>query len=163
MKIHILGGSGSGKTYISNILSEKLNLLHFDLDDIQWNNSFKIKRTDIQRNKMLHDILESNESYIIEGCYHIWPYESFEKADYIFYLYPPLLVRINRILKRYFKRKINNEPKQENFKRICKLILSYLKEDKKQHKETLAILNKYGKKVYCLKNSKEILEVLNII
>ena len=47
MKIHIIGCSGSGKTYLANALSKKYNISHFDLDDIQWDNNAKIwqKRT----------------------------------------------------------------------------------------------------------------------
>lgn len=33
MKIHIIGCSGSGKTYLANALSKKYNISHFDLDD----------------------------------------------------------------------------------------------------------------------------------
>ena len=39
MKIHIIGCSGSGKTYLSKKLSERLGIPRFDLDDIQWDNS----------------------------------------------------------------------------------------------------------------------------
>ena len=41
MKIHIIGCSGSGKTYLANALSKKYHISHFDLDDIQWNNNAK--------------------------------------------------------------------------------------------------------------------------
>ena len=41
MKIHIIGCSGSGKTYLANALSKKYNIFHFDLDDIQWDNNAK--------------------------------------------------------------------------------------------------------------------------
>ena len=41
MKIHIIGCSGSGKTYLANALSKKYHIPHFDLDDIQWNNNGK--------------------------------------------------------------------------------------------------------------------------
>ena len=36
MKIHIIGCSGSGKTYLATALAMKYNIPHFDLDDIQW-------------------------------------------------------------------------------------------------------------------------------
>lgn len=39
MKIHIIGCSGSGKTYLAKALSEKYNIPHYDLDDIQWDNN----------------------------------------------------------------------------------------------------------------------------
>lgn len=41
MKIHIIGCSGSGKTYLANALSKKYTIPHFDLDDIQWDNNAK--------------------------------------------------------------------------------------------------------------------------
>lgn len=38
IKIHIIGGSGSGKSYICEKISKKFNIPHFDLDDIFWDN-----------------------------------------------------------------------------------------------------------------------------
>ena len=35
MKIHIIGGSGSGKTYLAENLSKKYGIRHYDLDDLQ--------------------------------------------------------------------------------------------------------------------------------
>lgn len=39
MKIHIIGCSGSGKTYLAKALSKKYNIPHVCLDDIQWDNN----------------------------------------------------------------------------------------------------------------------------
>lgn len=39
MKIHIIGCSGSGKTYLAKALSTKYNIPHFDLDDIHCDNN----------------------------------------------------------------------------------------------------------------------------
>ena len=41
MKIRIIGCSGTGKTYLANILAKKYNIPHLDLDDIQWDNNDK--------------------------------------------------------------------------------------------------------------------------
>lgn len=38
-KIHIIGGSGSGKTYIADRISEKLDIKTYDLDELFWDNS----------------------------------------------------------------------------------------------------------------------------
>lgn len=62
MKIHIIGCSGSGKTYLANALSKKYNISHFDLDDIQWDNNAKEygkKRTLDERKALLQEILYS--------------------------------------------------------------------------------------------------------
>ena len=74
MKIHIIGCSGSGKTYLAKALSEKYNTPHFDLDDIQWDNNaggYGVKMPLENRTELLNDILK-NESWIIEGVYYAW-------------------------------------------------------------------------------------------
>ena len=65
MKIHIIGCSGSGKTYLANALSKKYNISHFDLDDIQWDNNAKEygkKRTLDERKALLQEILYNNDN-----------------------------------------------------------------------------------------------------
>ena len=67
MKIHIIGCSGSGKTYLANALSKKYNISHFDLDDIQWDNNAKEygkKRTLDERKALLQEILYNNDEWI---------------------------------------------------------------------------------------------------
>ena len=71
MKIHIIGCSGSGKTYLANALSKKYNIPHFDLDDIQWDNNveeYGTKRPPDERKALLQDLL-LNKEWIIEGVY----------------------------------------------------------------------------------------------
>lgn len=43
-KIHIIVGSGSGKTYLANILSTKLKIPTYDLDNIFWDNGYHKKK-----------------------------------------------------------------------------------------------------------------------
>lgn len=38
MKIHIVGGGGSGKTFLAERLSREYGIQHYDLDDIYWDN-----------------------------------------------------------------------------------------------------------------------------
>ena len=84
MKIHIIGCSGSGKTYLANALSKKYNISHFDLDDIQWDNNAKEygkKRTLDERKALLQEILYNNDEWIVEGVYYAWVQQSFDEAD----------------------------------------------------------------------------------
>ena len=74
MKIHIIGCSGSGKTYLAKALSRKYKIPCFDLDDIQWDNSadsYGVKMPVEKRNALLEQILQ-NDSWIIEGVYYSW-------------------------------------------------------------------------------------------
>ena len=60
MKIHIIGCSGTGKTYFANKLSNKYNIPRFDLDDIQWTNKYQSKNL-----KEINKILEKYENKVV--------------------------------------------------------------------------------------------------
>ncbi|NLZ54749.1 MAG: DNA topology modulation protein FlaR, partial [Thermoanaerobacteraceae bacterium] len=84
MKIHIIGGSGSGKTTISQRLADKYNLPLLELDEIYWNDgNYNIKRPKYERNRLLNSFLK-NDRWIIEGVYYKWLDDSFNDSDYIF-------------------------------------------------------------------------------
>ncbi|MBQ8319203.1 MAG: DNA topology modulation protein FlaR, partial [Lachnospiraceae bacterium] len=100
MKIHIIGCSGSGKTYLAKALSNKYNTPHFDLDDVQWDNradSYGVKNSPQKRNELLQEILD-NEQWIIEGVYYKWVGLSFEEADTIYVLDVPKHLYKSRII-----------------------------------------------------------------
>lgn len=62
MKIHIIGGSGSGKSHLSRALSEEYGIPHYDLDELQWDNSsnaYGRKRARDERGLLLDDILKT--------------------------------------------------------------------------------------------------------
>ena len=64
MKIHIIGCSGSGKTYLAKALSKKYNVPHFDLDDIQWDNNsdgYGVKMPIGKRTELLNKNDEHNK------------------------------------------------------------------------------------------------------
>ena len=109
MKIHIIGCSGSGKTYLANALSKKYNIFHFDLDDIQWDNNAKEygkKRTLDERNSLLQEILYNNDEWIIKGVYYAWVQQFFDEADKIYVLDMPSYLYKSRIIMRSIKRKL---------------------------------------------------------
>lgn len=111
MKVHIIGCSGSGKTYLAKALSEKYNIPHFDLDDIQWDNSaegYGVKMPIERRNALLQEIL-GNENWIIEGVYYAWVQQSFKEADIIYVLDMPKYLYKTRIIIRSIKRKLGIE------------------------------------------------------
>ena len=59
MKIHIIGCSGCGETYLAKQLSEKYNIPNFDLDDIFWDNAvgYSVKIPPEKRAELLENIL----------------------------------------------------------------------------------------------------------
>ncbi|HBS46640.1 MAG TPA: hypothetical protein DEA91_23180 [Paenibacillus sp.] len=71
IRIHIIGGSGSGKSYIAELLSDKLHIPHYDLDNIFWDhqsNEYGVKAPEDERDRRLREII-GLDSWIAEGVY----------------------------------------------------------------------------------------------
>ncbi len=163
MKIHIIGCSGSGKTYLATALSNKYNIPHFDLDDIQWDNNtqgYGVKMPIEKRNELLKSILNNNE-WIIEGVYYAWVKQSFEDADKIYVLDMPRYLYICRIIVRFVKRKLGMQKgKKETLQSLYKLLKWTETFQNKNLKEIKSILDKYNSKVIWITNKKDIQKII---
>ncbi len=164
MKIHIIGCSGSGKTYLATALSEKYNIPHFDLDNIQWDNNsdgYGIKMPAEKRSELLNRILE-NDCWIIEGVYYAWVDKCFEDADKIFVLDVPKRIYTYRIIKRSVKRKLGLEKgKKETLKSVYNLLKWTNTFQNKSMVEIKKILSAYPEKTVWLKCKKDVQKVLD--
>jgi len=163
LKIHIIGCSGSGKTYLAKVLSQKYNIPHFDLDNIQWDNQSKgygVKRSVAERNVLLQEIL-ANDEWIIEGVYYSWVQQSFEEADKIYVLDMPGYLYKSRIIIRSIKRKLGIESaKKETWKSVYNLIKWTDTFQNKNLLEIKEILKKYDQKVIWISSKKEIDKII---
>ena len=162
MKIHIIGSSGTGKTYLAERLSNKYNIPHYDLDNIYWDNSsekYGIKTEIEKRDKLLQSILKK-DSWIIEGIYYKWLEQSFKNADIIYVLDLPKYIYKFRIIKRFIKRKLKLEAgKKETLKSLSDLLKWADKFQNEDMKEIIKILEKYREKVYFIKDKNEIKKI----
>ena len=163
MKIHIIGCSGSGKTYLAKALSKKYNIPHFDLDDIQWDNNaagYGVKMPIEKRTELLNNILE-NEDWIIEGVYYAWVGKCFEDADKIYVLDIPKRIYTYRIIKRAIKRKLGFERgKKETLKSVYNLLKWTDTFKNKNMVEIRKILTKYPSKTVWLKSKRDVENIL---
>ena len=161
MKIHIIGGSGTGKSYIADILSKQFKVPHFDLDDIFWDNNsqyYGIKMPINRRIKLLEKILQE-ENWIIEGVYYKWLEDSFKKADYIFILNVSTWVYKYRIILRFLKRKVGiAKGKKETIESLIKLIKWTDNYNKETIPKIIDFLEPYKKKVIVLESAIDILK-----
>ncbi len=150
MKIHIIGGSGSGKSYLAEILSKKHNIPHYDLDDLQWDNNsetYGTKRSPEERKELLENILQK-DVWIIEGVYYAWCQQCFEDADKIYLLKVPRYKYRYRIIRRFIRRKLGIEKgKKETFKSLHDLLKWADKYQKENMIEIKEILKRYSEKV----------------
>lgn len=166
MKIHIIGCSGSGKTYLANALAKKYNIPHFDLDDIQWDNNaegYGTKRPLEERNALLQEILNNNE-WVIEGVYYAWVQQSFDEADKIYVLDMPRYLYRSRIIIRSIKRKLGiQQGKRETLKSVYNLLKWTETFQNKNLKEIKTILGKYENKVIWLSSKKDVREIIKAI
>ena len=166
MKIHIIGCSGSGKTYLANALAKKYNIPHFDLDDIQWDNNaegYGTKRPLEERNALLQEILNNNE-WVIEGVYYAWVQQSFDETDIIYVLDMPRYLYKSRIIIRSIKRKLGiQQGKRETLKSVYNLLKWTETFQNKNLKEIKTILDKYENKVIWLSSKKDVTEIIKAI
>ncbi|MBZ9632933.1 DNA topology modulation protein FlaR [Clostridium sp. FP1] len=157
-KIHIIGGPGSGKTYISQKISKNLHIERYDLDELFWDksNSYDTKSDINKRNENLRMIL-SKESWIIEGVYYSWLQDSFIKSDIVFILKPKVLKRDWRIIKRFVKRKLGLlSSKRGSIKGLIDLIVWNHKYDKKNLIQAEAMIDKCNSNKVIVKNNVDI-------
>lgn len=108
MKIHIIGGPASGKTWLAQFISNQFDIPTFDLDEIFWDRNadrYGIRTLPKKRDDELTNII-SCDSWIIEGVYYSWLTNSFKAADLIIVLKTPTILRDIRILRRFMKRKL---------------------------------------------------------
>ena len=125
MKIYIIGGPGSGKSFLAEQLSKEFGVQHYDLDEMQWDNksaSYGVKREPAERDNLLSDVLR-NDNWIIEGVYYAWCQQCFADADKIYVLSVPRYKYRYRIIRRFIRRKLGLEQgKKETLKSLRQLL-----------------------------------------
>ena len=122
-KKNIVALHQNGKTQTE--LSKEYGIPHFDLDDIQWENSsgsYGIKTPPERRTELLNEIL-SLDDWIIEGVYYAWCQSTFEQADRTILLDVPKSTCKRRIIMRFIKRRLGLEKgRNETFKSLRALL-----------------------------------------
>ena len=149
MKIRIIGGPGSGKTFLAEKLSKEYGIPNYDLDDIQWDNAsdhYGKKRDPLEREALLNDILKRDD-WIIEGVYYAWCKQSFDDADKIYLLSVPRRKYRRRIIRRFFRRKLGMEKgKKETVKSVRALLKWADKYNTENMAEMISLLEPYSNK-----------------
>lgn len=155
-RIYIIGTSGSGKSFLSKKLSEKLNIPCYDLDDIFWYKKYTKKRNVSARKKLLAKI-SRKDKWIIEGVFGSWIETAMKKADLVIILDIHIARMAWRILKRYFKRSGAHEESFKDALYLVKYAHSYKKGGhSSSYNIHISLVKKHKLKYIILKNTKQI-------
>lgn len=159
-KIHIIGSTGSGKTYLAREISKRLHIPFFELDDVVWNGAVELsgKNSPEVRDKILEDII-NKEQWIIEGVYHKWVGRSFEEADVIIFLSPRPMNRAFRIITRFIKQrtKLERSKYRQTLKGLIEMLKWNSKFDADNKKKIHEMLEKHKEKLIVVKSNKEMI------
>ncbi len=159
LRLHLIGGAGTGKTYIAQRLSARLGVPTLDLDEIYWvkgTDTYEDCAPEAARDRQLADFIRQ-ESWIVEGVYHRWLTPSFEAATHILVFMPPLWQRQARILRRYVRRKLGLEPgKKDNLIGLWTLLAWNHRYDRRELPQALARLKARQRPYVICRNEAEI-------
>jgi adenylate kinase family enzyme len=102
VRVHLLGGTGSGKTTLAKTISARFQIPHYDLDQLG-------SKYAGQDKDLLGAIIEVAEQpgWVAEGVYLIWTDPLFYRADYIVLLDIPWPIAAWRVIVRHFRRSIH--------------------------------------------------------
>ncbi|QQQ86411.1 DNA topology modulation protein FlaR [Peptacetobacter hiranonis] len=167
-KVMVIGFSGSGKSTISKMISDILNIPVLYLDTVHWLPNW-IENDKETEYKIISDFLNDNDSWVIDGNYSHMSYkERLEKSDLIVFM------SFNRFncLFRAFKRLFENRGKtRESMTDNCveKVDFEFIKwilfdsRKKSQTDNYKYALEKYSDKVVIIRNQKEYDDFIDIL
>ncbi len=157
MKIMILGYAGSGKTYLSDFLSQKNNISVLHLDSIKWNKEWK----SIDDSLVLPQVAEfmKKSDWIIDGFYdYLYFDERLEQADQIILLLLPRITCFYRAIKRTKSRRKNGYKNDMNLWFVKFLLFGC--RNKERQKIYNDISEKHKEKTIVLKSVRQVNEFI---
>ena len=162
-KIHIIGSVGSGKSTLARSLSKKLQIPHYELDNVVWRRTENgdVRNSPEVRDNTLQKIVHS-DAWVIEGVHYEWVGSGFECADRIIFLDTPIFKRNYRILKRYVVQRLGFEKGnyQQSLKMLKKMYVWNYNFEKNERHNILKLLAPYKDKLIFLKNNTDYEEMI---
>ena len=156
-KISIIGGSGTGKTTLSESLSKDLNLPVYHIDGIHYSKNWKmIDKT--ERDKIILNLIK-NDKWIIDGTYRSTLQTRLENSDLIIYLDYSTFAQIKGIMGRFIKMRGKERPeipgcKEQMTFEFFMLVVRWRKTRRKFIIDTLENIDK--SKVLIFKNRRSL-------
>lgn len=156
-KICIIGGSGTGKTILSDNLSRELNIQATHIDGINYLPNW-VERDKKERDSIILKTIK-NDTWIIDGTYRSTLKERIEAADLVIYLDYSTFSQLIGIFKRYFKNHKSDKKEIQGCKeRInLKFLLFVINWRKNKRNDIIENINNSKiKELLIFKNRKEL-------
>lgn len=161
MKYLVMGHSGSGKSSLAKLISEIKRIPLLYLDCVHFESDWKA-REDEEARKIVKEFIDSNDSWVIDGNYFKFELEErVKQADTIIYLDFNRINCLIRAYKRYFKYKgkYRESISKGCYETMDAEFIGWILKDgrtKERLKKFNEIINTKNKKVYVLKNQKDL-------
>lgn len=156
-RISIIGGSGTGKSTLCEILAKKLKLPAIHLDAINFNENW-VEIDKKERDKII-SAKAKEEKWIIDGNYNKTLKERFDNADLIIWLDYSTYMQLKGVLKRFLKTRNRERSEIPGCKErldfnFIKYVITY---NKKKRPEIIEMLKEVSKdKVLIFKKQKDL-------
>ncbi len=148
-RIHVLGGPGSGKSFVAAKIAASYGMEAYDLDELFWDPAAPTygARADPETRDQALAALVRQDAWVIEGAYYKWLTPSFERAELIMLLTPPVWLRDWRLLKRFALQLLgrSSSKKKETFASLFDLIQWNHAYEKNQLLPARALLSRLNK------------------
>ena len=156
-KISIIGGSGNGKTTLSNNLGKILNLPVYHIDGIHHLEDWKI-RDKKERDEIILEKVNTDK-WIIDGTYHSTLKQRLEKADVVIYLDYSSFAQVKGVLGRYIKEHGKERPEIPGCKERMSFdfflwVLHWRKNKRKEIIDAISSIDK--NKILIFKNRRQL-------
>ncbi len=156
-RISIIGGSGTGKSTLCEILAKKLKLPAIHLDAINFNENW-VEIDKKERDKII-SAKTKEEKWIIDGNYNKTLKERLKRADLIIWLDYSTYMQLKGVLKRFLKTRNKERPEIPGCKErlnfnFIKYVITY---NKKKRPEIIEMLKEIPKnKILIFKKQKDL-------
>lgn len=121
-KIYIVGGSGTGKTRLSRLISESTGYSVFELDSLLWHHPETGERlTPEERTKLVRE-LSSKPQWVADGVYVNWVQDIWREADLVIYLSTSLKLMLWRVFWRHVKAELRRNNPHPGWRNLFKFM-----------------------------------------